>query len=177
MWWHQHNLCFRHPIEEDYSSGDLDKKVNSYLLWVEFYVFKASEEEPQTIKYNKYHLYVFNLFLKRCPFGFWNEMCTFWVLSDFCLLFIYADGPSPVKLCLCQCLLPFPLEHIFPCSSVTPLSNSMLWFFVEDLSSFHNICFPNHFSPFWLGKAGLGYFLLNLWALACETQSKYPENS
>ncbi|XP_005354836.1 cAMP-responsive element modulator isoform X2 [Microtus ochrogaster] len=27
MWWHQHNLCFRHPIEEDYSSGDLDKKV------------------------------------------------------------------------------------------------------------------------------------------------------
>eukprot|EP00072_Mus_musculus_P048789 XP_006525635.1 PREDICTED: cAMP-responsive element modulator isoform X18 [Mus musculus] len=27
MWWHQQNLCFRHPIEEDYSSGDLDKKV------------------------------------------------------------------------------------------------------------------------------------------------------
>nr|XP_004668220.1 cAMP-responsive element modulator isoform X1 [Jaculus jaculus] len=27
MWWHQHNLCFRHPVEEDYSSGDLDKKV------------------------------------------------------------------------------------------------------------------------------------------------------
>ncbi|XP_036987496.2 cAMP-responsive element modulator isoform X3 [Artibeus jamaicensis] len=26
MWWHQHNLCFRHPIEEDYS-GELDKKV------------------------------------------------------------------------------------------------------------------------------------------------------
>ncbi|XP_015338930.1 cAMP-responsive element modulator isoform X27 [Marmota marmota marmota] len=28
MWWHQHNLCFRHPIEEDYSSGDLEKKVS-----------------------------------------------------------------------------------------------------------------------------------------------------
>ncbi|XP_023557682.1 cAMP-responsive element modulator isoform X6 [Octodon degus] len=27
MWWHQHNLCFRHPSEEDYSSGDLEKKV------------------------------------------------------------------------------------------------------------------------------------------------------
>ncbi|KAF6129539.1 cAMP responsive element modulator [Phyllostomus discolor] len=29
MWWHQHNLCFRHPIEEDYSgdSGELEKKV------------------------------------------------------------------------------------------------------------------------------------------------------
>ncbi|XP_012301116.1 cAMP-responsive element modulator isoform X33 [Aotus nancymaae] len=27
MWWHQHNLCFRHPIEEDYSSGDLEEKV------------------------------------------------------------------------------------------------------------------------------------------------------
>ncbi|XP_036921618.1 cAMP-responsive element modulator isoform X1 [Sturnira hondurensis] len=26
MWWHQHNLCFRHPIEEDYS-GELEKKV------------------------------------------------------------------------------------------------------------------------------------------------------
>uniref|UniRef100_A0A8C0JL10 cAMP-responsive element modulator n=1 Tax=Canis lupus dingo TaxID=286419 RepID=A0A8C0JL10_CANLU len=26
MWWHQHNLCFRHPIEEDYS-GDLEEKV------------------------------------------------------------------------------------------------------------------------------------------------------
>ncbi|XP_053428405.1 cAMP-responsive element modulator isoform X21 [Nycticebus coucang] len=26
MWWHQHNLCFRHPIEQDYSSGDLEKK-------------------------------------------------------------------------------------------------------------------------------------------------------
>ncbi|XP_059748718.1 cyclin-Y isoform X43 [Bos javanicus] len=28
MWWPQHNLCFRHPIEEDYSSGDLEKKVS-----------------------------------------------------------------------------------------------------------------------------------------------------
>ncbi|XP_063109767.1 cAMP-responsive element modulator isoform X8 [Cavia porcellus] len=27
MWWQQHNLCFRHPLEEDYSSGDLEKKV------------------------------------------------------------------------------------------------------------------------------------------------------
>uniref|UniRef100_A0A8C0JHN8 cAMP responsive element modulator n=1 Tax=Canis lupus dingo TaxID=286419 RepID=A0A8C0JHN8_CANLU len=27
MWWHQHNLCFRHPIEEDYS-GDLEEKVS-----------------------------------------------------------------------------------------------------------------------------------------------------
>ncbi|KAM4828706.1 cAMP-responsive element modulator isoform 8-T9 [Thomomys bottae] len=27
MWWHQHNLCFRHPIEEDYSSEDLEQKV------------------------------------------------------------------------------------------------------------------------------------------------------
>ncbi|XP_067558172.1 cAMP-responsive element modulator isoform X31 [Pseudorca crassidens] len=27
MWWHQHNLCFRHPIEEDYSSGDQEEKV------------------------------------------------------------------------------------------------------------------------------------------------------
>ncbi|XP_051689434.1 cAMP-responsive element modulator isoform X20 [Oryctolagus cuniculus] len=27
MWWHQHNLCFRHPIEEDYPSGDLEEKV------------------------------------------------------------------------------------------------------------------------------------------------------
>ncbi|KAM6154656.1 cAMP-responsive element modulator isoform 6-T6 [Erethizon dorsatum] len=27
MWWHQHNLCFRHPSEEGYSSGDLEKKV------------------------------------------------------------------------------------------------------------------------------------------------------
>ncbi|XP_013376903.1 PREDICTED: cAMP-responsive element modulator isoform X5 [Chinchilla lanigera] len=27
MWWHQHNLCFRHPSEEEYSSGDLEKKV------------------------------------------------------------------------------------------------------------------------------------------------------
>uniref|UniRef100_A0A8B9XNF7 cAMP responsive element modulator n=1 Tax=Bos mutus grunniens TaxID=30521 RepID=A0A8B9XNF7_BOSMU len=27
MWWPQHNLCFRHPIEEDYSSG-IWKKVN-----------------------------------------------------------------------------------------------------------------------------------------------------
>ncbi|XP_006888985.1 PREDICTED: cAMP-responsive element modulator isoform X7 [Elephantulus edwardii] len=26
MWWHQHNLCFRHPTEEDFS-GDLGKKV------------------------------------------------------------------------------------------------------------------------------------------------------
>ncbi|XP_054436942.1 cAMP-responsive element modulator isoform X2 [Pteronotus mesoamericanus] len=26
MWWHQHNLCFRHPIEEDYS-GELEQKV------------------------------------------------------------------------------------------------------------------------------------------------------
>ncbi|KAM9672174.1 cAMP-responsive element modulator isoform 19-T22 [Trichechus inunguis] len=29
MWWHQHNLCFRHPIEEDCSSGDLEKKVTT----------------------------------------------------------------------------------------------------------------------------------------------------
>ncbi|XP_048223357.1 cAMP-responsive element modulator isoform X7 [Perognathus longimembris pacificus] len=27
MWWHQHNLCFRHPIEDDYSSEDLEQKV------------------------------------------------------------------------------------------------------------------------------------------------------
>ncbi|XP_008998418.2 cAMP-responsive element modulator isoform X11 [Callithrix jacchus] len=27
MWWHQHNLCFRHPLEEDSSSGDLEEKV------------------------------------------------------------------------------------------------------------------------------------------------------
>ncbi|KAF3815807.1 hypothetical protein GH733_016241, partial [Mirounga leonina] len=27
MWWHQHNLCFRRPVEEDYS-GDLEEKVS-----------------------------------------------------------------------------------------------------------------------------------------------------
>ncbi|XP_033036315.1 cAMP-responsive element modulator isoform X8 [Trachypithecus francoisi] len=27
MWWHQHNLCFRRPIEEDYSSRDVEEKV------------------------------------------------------------------------------------------------------------------------------------------------------
>nr|XP_037842452.1 cAMP-responsive element modulator isoform X21 [Chlorocebus sabaeus] len=27
MWWHQHNLCFRHPIEEDYSSRDVEEKT------------------------------------------------------------------------------------------------------------------------------------------------------
>uniref|UniRef100_A0A2K5YK17 cAMP-responsive element modulator n=1 Tax=Mandrillus leucophaeus TaxID=9568 RepID=A0A2K5YK17_MANLE len=27
MWWHQHNLCFRRPIEEDYSSADVEEKV------------------------------------------------------------------------------------------------------------------------------------------------------
>ncbi|NP_001254494.1 cAMP-responsive element modulator isoform 26 [Homo sapiens] len=29
MWWHQHNLCFRRPIEEDYSSGDVEEKAQS----------------------------------------------------------------------------------------------------------------------------------------------------
>ncbi|XP_017390839.1 cAMP-responsive element modulator isoform X20 [Cebus imitator] len=32
MWWHQHNLCFRHPVEEDYSSGDLEEKTESYSV-------------------------------------------------------------------------------------------------------------------------------------------------
>ncbi|XP_057354376.1 cAMP-responsive element modulator isoform X18 [Manis pentadactyla] len=27
MWWPQHNPCFSHPVEEDCSSGDLEKKV------------------------------------------------------------------------------------------------------------------------------------------------------
>ncbi|XP_025252472.1 cAMP-responsive element modulator isoform X10 [Theropithecus gelada] len=27
MWWHQHNLCFRRPIEEDYSSTDVEEKT------------------------------------------------------------------------------------------------------------------------------------------------------
>nr|XP_015002318.1 cAMP-responsive element modulator isoform X32 [Macaca mulatta] len=27
MWWHQHNLCFRRPIEEDYSSRDVEEKT------------------------------------------------------------------------------------------------------------------------------------------------------
>ncbi|XP_011850528.1 PREDICTED: cAMP-responsive element modulator isoform X4 [Mandrillus leucophaeus] len=27
MWWHQHNLCFRRPIEEDYSSADVEEKT------------------------------------------------------------------------------------------------------------------------------------------------------
>ncbi|XP_011811556.1 PREDICTED: cAMP-responsive element modulator isoform X5 [Colobus angolensis palliatus] len=29
MWWHQHNLCFRRPIEEDYSSRDVEEKTES----------------------------------------------------------------------------------------------------------------------------------------------------
>ncbi|XP_069315053.1 cAMP-responsive element modulator isoform X20 [Eulemur rufifrons] len=49
MWWHQHNLCFRHPIEEDYSSGDLEKKTESRSVargrvpWRQ-----PSSQQPQT---------------------------------------------------------------------------------------------------------------------------------
>lgn len=164
MWWHQHNLCFRHPVEEDYSSGDLDKKVNFYLLG-DLYIFMASEKESQVIKWNIHHFYIFNLLLRRM-FDFWNGICTLLALP---MMFAFSSFRLSMPM-------PPPLWH-----QIISFHVSLLYHFLIPCLDFRlkNWALPKILFSFWLGNADLHVFCLVLtgWALAHETLSKCPERT